>query len=92
MAKKFPLGRVRELAGHVASMHETLQGLLADCDAATDDRPIKSTARDDSDAAEPYARGQDSARGADMSALSPDMNRLGAGNMSRVPANILNRK
>jgi len=92
MAKKFPLGRLRLLADHVADMHDHLQSLLKDCDAASDDGPIKSTARDDSDAAEPYAQGQDSARGADMSALSPDMNRLGAGNMSRVPANILNRK
>jgi hypothetical protein len=89
MAKKFPLGRVRELAGHVASMHETLQGLLADCDAASDDGPIKSTARDDSDVAEPYAQGQDSGtRPVSMDKAFPEFNRLGAG----LPANILNRK
>jgi hypothetical protein len=64
MAKKFPLGRLKELAAHVASMHETLQSVLADCDGAEDDGPIKSTAqsrgqlpaaRDNSDAGESWA-------------------------------------
>jgi hypothetical protein len=50
--KKFPLGKCRELAAHVASMHETLQSLLAECDAP-------NPAQDDSDSDAPYAQGQD---------------------------------
>lgn len=61
MAKKFPLGRVKELAAHVKGLHEHLQSLIADCDAPSDDAPVKSTARDNSDADQPYAQGQDSA-------------------------------
>jgi hypothetical protein len=53
MAKKFPLGRVKELAAHVKGLHEHLQSLIADCDA---DAP----ASDNSDAGEQWAG--DSAR------------------------------
>jgi hypothetical protein len=67
-AKKFPLGKVRELAAHVAGLHEHLSGLLADCDA--DDGlsnadpkaapPARNRAAHDlSDKSEPYAQGQD---------------------------------
>jgi hypothetical protein len=90
MAKKFPLGRVRELAAHVAGLHEHLQGILADCDNTAEDDTvgagsIKNTtgkpAQDDSDAGEPWA-GQDSARVADrnrplsLSEAIPGLNRL----------------
>jgi hypothetical protein len=50
--KKFPIGKLRELHKHVAAMHAHLTNLIADWDG---------TARDDSDASEPYAQGQDSA-------------------------------
>lgn len=62
MAKKFPLGRVKELAAHVKGLHEHLQSLIADCDSTSDDAPVKSAASDNADADQPYAQGQDSAR------------------------------
>jgi hypothetical protein len=65
-AKKFPLGRVRELAAHVKGLHEHLQDLLADCDAP---------ARDSSDSDQPYAQAQDSARPKSMSEAIPGLNR-----------------
>jgi hypothetical protein len=52
-AKKFPLGKLRELHRHVAAMHAHLSNLIADYDG---------TARDDSDSDAPYNnQGQDSA-------------------------------
>ena len=77
MAKKFPLGRVKELAAHVKGLHEHLQSLIADCDATSDDAPMKSTASDNSDADQPYAQGQDSAlrRQKSMSECIPGLRR-----------------
>jgi len=45
--KKFPIGKLRELHKHVAAMHQHLTNLLADHDG---------TARDNSDAGEPWAQ------------------------------------
>ena len=77
MAKKFPLGRVKELAAHVKGLHEHLQSLIADCDATSDDAPMKSTANDNSDFDQPYAQGQDSAirRPKSMSEAIPGLHR-----------------
>jgi hypothetical protein len=100
MAKKFPLGRVKELAAHVASMHETLQSLIADCDSTAEDDKvgagtIKNTTRkpaqDDSDAGQPWA-GQDSARVKTMDQAFPNFGRLGAGGASVSADVILKRK
>ena len=101
MAKKFPLGRVKELAAHVASMHETLQSLIADCDSTAEDDKvgageIKNTtgkpAQDLSDRDAPYNQGHDSARVKTMDQAFPHFGRLGAGGASVSADVILKRK
>ena len=70
MAKKFPLGRVKELAAHVKGLHEHLQSLIADCEGTAEDDTVGAgtitnttakPAQDDSDAGTSW--GEDSARG-----------------------------
>jgi hypothetical protein len=99
MAKKFPLGRVKELAAHVKGLHEHLQSLIADCDSTAEDDTvgageIKNTTRkpavDNSDAGSSWAG--DSARVKTMDQAFHNFGRLGAGGASVSADAVLNRK
>jgi hypothetical protein len=74
-AKKFPLGRVKELAAHVKGLHEHLQSLIADCDTDDAGKP----AQDLSDRDAPYAQGQDAKTVKSMDEAFPGIGRLGRG-------------
>jgi hypothetical protein len=73
MAKKFPLGRVREIAAHVKNLHECLTDALSEFDAA----PAASDNSDRGETWDPARQGQDSAhrRPASTGMSIPGLNR-----------------